>query len=165
MTTTLFSTPMLVLDTETTGFPDAPWSRVVEFAAVMVGCDGSIGSTFESLVRPEIHDAQGFEPVYVHRELLDAGVDDAADPAARQAGLERTCEIVREIAREGGQFRGLTLDSRLLSTRTMTERVAWVSEHPRETVWAWTTSWEGYRPDMELAGLLDQWRALAVRPC
>ena len=80
----LFSAPMLVLDTETTGFSDAPWSRVVEFAAVMVGCDGSIGSAFDSLVRPEIHDdrAAGAERIHglTRERLFDAPLaGDVAD--------------------------------------------------------------------------------------
>lgn len=108
--------------------------------------------------------AQGFEPVYVHRQLMDAGVDDDADPAARQAGLDRTCALVRDIAREGGEIRGLTLDSLRCTPGMLVERSAWLSGRVQDEFgWQWATSWKGYWVAMP-AGLLEQWRALAVRP-
>ena len=109
--------------------------------------------------------AEGFEPVCVHRSLMDAGVDDDADPEARARGLDRTCATVREIAREkGGAMWGLCLDSLRLTEGCLVERAAWVVERPKERAWQWSTSWNGYRPRMERAGLLDEWKALAVVP-
>lgn len=110
--------------------------------------------------------ADGFEPVYVHRDLMDQGVDDDADPAGREAGLAATCGLIREIAREkGGTMWGLCLDSLWLSDGCLVERAAWLAERPNERGWGWSTSWNGYRPRMERAGILDEWQALAVAPC
>lgn len=62
----LFPRPLVVLDTETTGFPEAPWSRVLELAAVLLSPDGEVLDTFESFVRPEIHDDRGAGAERVH---------------------------------------------------------------------------------------------------
>jgi DNA polymerase III epsilon subunit-like protein len=55
---TLFSSPLLVIDTETTGFPEASWSRVIELAAVLLGTDGEEVAVFESFVRPDVLDSR-----------------------------------------------------------------------------------------------------------
>lgn len=52
----VFQAPVLVIDTETTGFATFPWSRVVELAAVLLDEQGELAGTFAALVRPEIHD-------------------------------------------------------------------------------------------------------------
>ena len=62
----LLSRPLVVLDTETTGFPEAAWSRVVELAAVRLDTDGSEVDTFAALVRPEIFDARAAGAVRVN---------------------------------------------------------------------------------------------------
>lgn len=46
-------TPIVVIDTETTGIQHTPWTRVIEFAAVMVA-EGEIVSTFHSMVWPDM---------------------------------------------------------------------------------------------------------------
>lgn len=53
---TLFRSPIIVLDTETTGFPRQPWARVIELAAVLIDCDGNESDTWESLILPDILD-------------------------------------------------------------------------------------------------------------
>lgn len=72
----LFNFPLVVLDTETTGFPEQAWSRVVEVAAVRLDVYGQEESTFAELVRPEIHDyrAAGAEGVHglTRKALADA---------------------------------------------------------------------------------------------
>lgn len=71
--TALFPASLIVVDTETTGFPEAPWSRVVELAAVQIDVDGNLTRTFETLVRPEIFDHRAAGAVKVHgltRELV-----------------------------------------------------------------------------------------------
>ena len=37
----IFKSPLLVLDTETTGFDRDPWARVIELAAVRAGLGGA----------------------------------------------------------------------------------------------------------------------------
>ena len=74
---TLLSAPLIVLDTETTGLQNVPWSRVVELAGVRLDVDGRIVDHFEELVRPEIHDdrSAGAERV---NHITRAMVADAA---------------------------------------------------------------------------------------
>lgn len=48
----LLKRPLLVLDTETSGLPRAPWSRVIEVAIVALDIDGVEVSSYECLVRP-----------------------------------------------------------------------------------------------------------------
>ena len=82
---TLFKSPILVLDTETTGFADRDWSRVVEVGAVLVGCDGAEVACFESFVLPDILDerADGALAVnHITREML-ADAPDAETVSAR----------------------------------------------------------------------------------
>lgn len=47
---------LIVLDTETTGFPRDDWSRVIELGAVVLDTDGQEVSSFSSLVCPDILD-------------------------------------------------------------------------------------------------------------
>lgn len=66
----LFSAPIIVLDTETTGFHQ-PWARVVDLAGVVVETDGSIRpEPFSCLIHPDI-------------------LDDRATEALKISGLER----------------------------------------------------------------------------
>lgn len=51
-------TPVIILDTETTGLPHQPWTRVIELAAVALDADGVELSSFSSLVRPDVLDAR-----------------------------------------------------------------------------------------------------------
>lgn len=53
----LFRSRIIVVDTETSGFHQ-DWSRVVDLAAVVVEPDGTISERFESLICPDIFDAE-----------------------------------------------------------------------------------------------------------
>ena len=117
----------------------------------------------ELLGRLAEHD--GYEPVVVHRALMDAGMDDGADPEAREAGLQRTCQTVREIAAEGGAIYGLTNDAGCLTSGTGRELEAWWDvPHVEGARYCWGR-WRGFRWEMERAGLGAEWAALRVRPC
>ena len=72
---TLLRRPVCVLDTETTGFPEQPWSRVVEVAAVILDADGSEVFASSSLVRPEIHDARAAGAERIHGLTREALAD------------------------------------------------------------------------------------------
>lgn len=60
----------LVIDTETTGLPNAVWARVVEVAAVLIDANGAEVGTFSSLMCPDI-------------------LDDRADRALSYCGITR----------------------------------------------------------------------------
>lgn len=73
--TPILRRPIAVLDTETTGFPEQPWSRVVEVAVVVLDVDGSEVFASSSLVRPEIHDARAAGAERVHGLTREALAD------------------------------------------------------------------------------------------
>lgn len=52
----LFGTRLIVVDTETTGFPNQEWARIVEIGAVCLDEDGEEIGVFSSLLRPDIFD-------------------------------------------------------------------------------------------------------------
>ena len=52
----LFKSPIIVVDTETTGFPGSEWSEVVEIGAVLVDRNGVERDTFECLIQPVVLD-------------------------------------------------------------------------------------------------------------
>ncbi len=74
----LFSAPILVVDTETTGFPAQPWAAVVDLAAVRVEPDGTLGPSFSCLIRPEILDERCTEALRISgltpEQLVEGGV-------------------------------------------------------------------------------------------
>ena len=49
---TLFPSNLIILDSETTGFPGQAWAAVIELAAVLLDRDGNEVATFEQLVHP-----------------------------------------------------------------------------------------------------------------
>lgn len=54
---TLLRTPVIVLDTETTGiFNKHPFARIWDLAAVVLDVDGSVIDTFEQVILPEVLD-------------------------------------------------------------------------------------------------------------
>lgn len=74
----LLSAPLVVLDTETTGFPSKDWSRVIELGAVLLDVDGKEVSSWSSLVKPDVLDerADGALAVnHITREMLDGHPD------------------------------------------------------------------------------------------
>ncbi len=72
---TLLRRPICILDTETTGFPEQPWSRVVEVAAVILDADGSEGFAADFWARPEIHDARAAGAERIHGLTREALAD------------------------------------------------------------------------------------------
>lgn len=52
----LFKSPIIVVDTETTGFPGSEWAEVIEIGAVVIDRDGSERDTFECLIHPVVMD-------------------------------------------------------------------------------------------------------------
>lgn len=74
----LFSAPILVVDTETTGFPTQPWAAVVDLAAVRVEPDGTLGPSFSCLIRPEVLDGRCTEALRISgltpEQLIEGGV-------------------------------------------------------------------------------------------
>jgi DNA polymerase III epsilon subunit-like protein len=82
----LFSSPIIVWDTETTGLPRDSWAAVVDLGAVLVSQEGEIIGEFECLVLPEVLDERadfalsisGITPELLRAEGLTA-----------QAALER----------------------------------------------------------------------------
>lgn len=52
----LFRTPLMVLDTETTGLPRDSWAEVVELGCVLLGKDGAEVASWQTLIRPEVLD-------------------------------------------------------------------------------------------------------------
>jgi len=70
---TLFRSPIIVLDTETTGFPRQPWARVIELAAVLIGRDGREVDSWASLILPDILDDRASGALAINqitREML-----------------------------------------------------------------------------------------------
>lgn len=79
----ILSAPLIVLDTETTGFPNHEWSRVIELAAVLLDVDGNEVDSWSSLVLPDILDerADGALAInHITREMLEGqpSTEDAA---------------------------------------------------------------------------------------
>lgn len=56
---------MLILDTETTGLPHQPWSRVIEVAAIAVR-DKRIVGGFASIVHPDCYPAEARDVEKIH---------------------------------------------------------------------------------------------------
>jgi DNA polymerase III epsilon subunit-like protein len=52
----LFSSPIIVWDTETTGLPRDSWAAVVDLGAVLVDTSGEIIDQFECLIYPDVLD-------------------------------------------------------------------------------------------------------------
>lgn len=108
--------------------------------------------------------AEGFEPVCVHRALMDAGVDDDADPEARARGLDRTCATIREIKAEGGAMYVLTTRRIWMSPGVVREVQAWIDAPSGDVPWLYGP-WKEWRGAFKRAGLLPEWQALVVPPC
>jgi len=71
----IFRTPVLVIDTETTGFPKQPYARIWDLGAVLLGVDGQILECWQQVVIPN-------------------PLDDRANPALSIGGV--TQEWIRE---------------------------------------------------------------------
>lgn len=64
--TPIFKSPIICLDTETTGFVHHPWARVIELAAVILDTDGTILRTFETFVEPGPMDARADQALAIN---------------------------------------------------------------------------------------------------
>lgn len=69
-----------ILDTETTGLPSAPWSRVVELAAVALDFEGRQVAEFDSLVLPDVLDERAARALKYNNITFDE-VFEAPDTA------------------------------------------------------------------------------------
>lgn len=78
-----FSAPLIVLDTETTGFPSDRWSRVIEIAAVRLDEYGEIVNSFSRVVRPDILDGRADKALEINRISREEIA--AADPTEQVA--------------------------------------------------------------------------------
>jgi DNA polymerase III epsilon subunit-like protein len=78
----LFRSPLIVLDTETTGLLHHPWARVVDLAAVLLDTSGEIVSTFSTFVEPGPLDSRADEALAINhitrKMLLGAPSPEAA---------------------------------------------------------------------------------------
>jgi len=68
----LFRSPVLVVDTETTGWVGQEWARVVELGAVLLHVDGTEAGAFGSLVQPDILDHRADPALAVNQIARDA---------------------------------------------------------------------------------------------
>ncbi|MCB9763214.1 MAG: 3'-5' exonuclease [Alphaproteobacteria bacterium] len=80
---------LVVLDTETTGFPAQRWARVIEVGAVLLAPDGAEVDTFEALVLPDILD---------ERAHAAAGIHGITNETLRAEGVpqDEVCAALRE---------------------------------------------------------------------
>lgn len=76
----LFRSQLIVLDTETTGFPGQDWAGVCELGAVLLDEEGNEVSTFSSLCRPPVLDERAANALSINHitmeELLAAPPSD-----------------------------------------------------------------------------------------
>ena len=72
---------LIVLDTETTGFPRHDWSRVIELGAVALDLDGNEVSSFASLVCPDILDDRATKALEINH--IEAHELRSAPPTTR----------------------------------------------------------------------------------
>ena len=75
---TLFRSPLLVLDFETTGFPGHDWARAIELGAVLLNERGDECATFGCLIRPDILDERADGALAINH-IARADLE-AADP-------------------------------------------------------------------------------------
>lgn len=76
----LFSQPLIVLDTETTGiFGKHEWAEPIELGAVALDCEGNEVGRFAEFIRPSVLDERAAEALAINQitpEML-TGADDA----------------------------------------------------------------------------------------
>lgn len=58
---------ILVVDTETTGMPNQPWTEVIEVGAVALSWNGIEVGAFQSLIRPKVYDERIDEALGINR--------------------------------------------------------------------------------------------------
>jgi len=76
----LFSQPLIVLDTETTGlFGKHPWAEVIELGAVALDETGAEVGRFASFVKPNVLDERADKALEIN-QITPAMLADAPDP-------------------------------------------------------------------------------------
>ena len=75
---TLFKSPILIVDTESTGL--GPTARPIDLGALLLDVDGTEVAHYETLIRPHTWDEQAEEAAKIHR-ITWAMVKDAPKPA------------------------------------------------------------------------------------
>jgi DNA polymerase III epsilon subunit-like protein len=86
----MFKSPIVVIDTETTGFLGHDWARVIELGAVLIDTDGQEVGCFESLVRPDILDERAAGALAVNH-IDPASLADAPTTAEVTALFREWC--------------------------------------------------------------------------
>lgn len=75
----LFSQPLIVLDTESTGlFGKHPWAEVIELGAVALDCEGNEIGRFASFVKPTVLDERADKALEIN-QITPAMLADAPD--------------------------------------------------------------------------------------
>ena len=75
----LFRSPLIVLDTETTGFPKHPWAGVCELGAVFLDEEGQEMSSFSALCRPPVLDDRALPALAINHITMEEIL--AAEPS------------------------------------------------------------------------------------
>ncbi len=89
----LFSAPIIVLDTETTGLPHHDWAAVVDLAGVVVERDGSIRpGSFSCLIRPEVLDERVLDAQKVHGLTPEILIREGIAPVYAADAWRRWCQ-------------------------------------------------------------------------
>ena len=84
----LFPARLVVLDTETTGFPEYDWTRVVELGAVILDTDGTEIDSWSTLIRPDVLDERAANALAVNHITPDMLVGAPSTEAAALAFRE-----------------------------------------------------------------------------
>lgn len=90
---TILRNRLVVLDTETTGFPRDSWSRVIELGAVLLDLDGRECDSWSTLVLPDILDeraAGALAANHITPEMLAGSPNTESAILGFQAWLNRT---------------------------------------------------------------------------
>lgn len=84
----IFSQSLVVLDTETTGFPSHPWASVIEIAGVRLSRDGEEIDTFSAFCLPAVLDARADKALEINQITREMLVDKPAPEAVGSAFAE-----------------------------------------------------------------------------
>ena len=89
----LFRTPVLVIDTETTGFPKQPYARIWDLGAVLLSIDGQTLDMFQQVVIPDPLDDRGNDALRIggvtQEWIRENGIPESAAVEAWTAFLSR----------------------------------------------------------------------------
>lgn len=85
----LFKTPLVVLDTETTGLLAHSWAAVVEIGAVLLDVEGIERSHFSCLIRPSVLDERADPAFKVNQLSPEILIREGIAPGWARANFER----------------------------------------------------------------------------